>query len=317
MPSAINTARTTERLNFLSSKLITKEPMDAYFEKYPVVDYFWSNKETDVYGNQVEQMLDTSNSPNFRWFEGVGTTFTTTIKNTVRRSVYDLKDCGITIPIDHKEIMEASSSDEKAYSIAKNRKENAQSTIRENLNTAIVATGNGSDRIIGLPNLVDATTTSIGNFNRSTDTFFQAQVTSSIGAFATNGLTNMRTGRNLCWIEKGNYPDFGVTTRSIHESFEAQLDPDVRYTDYKKLGRGALNLIWSGFPVEFSQSLTTGEMYFLNKDAIKMYVDSRANMAFDPYIKGQENIMIVAKILLRLAVCTFSPRELWKGTGIT
>src|SRR3990167_11183226 len=157
MPAAINTARTTERLNFLTSKLLGKEPMDAYFSQYPILDYFWENKETDVYGNQVEKMLDTSNSPNFRWFDGIGTTFTTTIKDTVRRSVYDLKDCGITIPIDHKELMEASSSDEKAYSIVKNRKENAQNTIRENLNTAIVATGNASDRIIGVPNLVDAT----------------------------------------------------------------------------------------------------------------------------------------------------------------
>lgn len=316
MPSAINTARTTERLNFLTSKLLSKEPMDAYFDKYPVLDYFWANKETDVYGNQIEKMLDTSNSPNFRWFDGVGTTFTTTIKDTVRRSVYDLKDCGITIPIDHKELMEASSSDEKAYSIAKNRKENAQNTIRESLNTAIVATGNASDRILGLPNLVDTTST-IGNFARSTNTFFQAQVTSSIGAFATNGLTNMRSGRNLAWQERGNYPDFGITTRTVHEAFEAQLDPDVRYTDYKKLGRGALNLVWSGFPIEFSQHITSGEMYFLNKDAIKMYVDSRANMAFEPYMKAQDNIMIVAKILLRVCVATFSPRELWKGTGIT
>lgn len=317
MPAAINTARTTERLNFLTAKILSKEPMDAYFEKYPVLDYFWDNKETDVYGNQIEQKLDTGNSPNFRWFEGVGTTFTTTIKNTVRNSVYDMKDCGITLVIDHKEIMEASSSDEKAYSIAKNRKDNAQNTIREALNTALVATGNATDRIIGIPNLVDATSTAIGNFNRTTDTFFQAQVTSSIGAFATNGLTNMRTGRNLVKQEKGNTPDFGITTRTIHESFEAQLDPDVRYSQSKKLERGAMDLIWSGFPVEFSQHLTSGEMYFLTKEAIKMYVDSRANMAFEPYLKGQDNISIVAKILLRLCVATFSPRELWKGTGIT
>ena len=316
MPAAINTARTTERLNFLTSKLLAKEPMDAYFDQFPIVDYFWENKEVDTYGNQIEKMLDTGNSPNFRWFDGLGTTFTTTLKDTVRRSVWDLKDCGITIPIDYKEQMEADAGEDKAYSIAKNRKENAQNTIRENLNTALVATGNASDRIVGLPNQVDATS-NVGNFDRTTSTFFQAQVTSSIGAFATNGLTNMRTGRNLVKQERGNYPDFGITTRSIHESFEAQLDPDVRYTDSKKLARGATQLIWSGFPVDFSQHLTAGEIYFLNKNAIKFYVEERANMAFDPYIKAQDNILIVAKILLRIAVATFSPRELWKGTGIT
>jgi len=316
MPAAINTARVTERLNFLTSKLLSKEPMDAYFDQYPVLDYFWDNKETDVYGNQVEQMLDTGNSPNFRWFDGLGTTFTTTIKDTVRRSVWDLKDCGITIPIDYKEQMEADAGEDKAYSIAKNRKENAQNTIRENLNAALVATGNASDRIVGLPNQVDATS-NVGNFDRTTSTFFQGQVTSSIGAFATNGLTNMRSGRNLVKQERGNYPDFGITTRSIHEAFEAQLDPDVRYTDSKKLARGATQLIWSGFPVDFSQHVTSGEIYFLNKKAIKMYVDERANMAFEPYMKAQDNILIVAKILLRVCVATFSPRELWKGTGVT
>jgi len=316
MPAAINTARVTERLNFLTSKLLSKEPMDAYFDQYPVLDYFWDNKETDVYGNQVEQMLDTGNSPNFRWFDGLGTTFTTTIKDTVRRSVWDLKDCGITIPIDYKEQMEADAGEDKAYSIAKNRKENAQNTIRENLNAALVATGNASDRIVGLPNQVDATS-NVGNFDRTTSTFFQGQVTSSIGAFATNGLTNMRSGRNLVKQERGNYPDFGITTRSIHESFESQLDPDVRYTDSKKLARGATQLIWSGFPVDFAQHLTSGEMYFLNKKAIKMYVEERANMAFEPYMKAQDNILIVAKILLRVCVATFSPRELWKGTGVT
>ena len=316
MPAAINTARVTERLNFLTSKLLSKEPMDAYFDQYPVLDYFWDNKETDVYGNQVEQMLDTGNSPNFRWFDGLGTTFTTTIKDTVRRSVWDLKDCGITIPIDYKEQMEADAGEDKAYSIAKNRKENAQNTIRENLNAALVATGNASDRIVGLPNQVDATS-NVGNFDRTTSTFFQGQVTSSIGAFATNGLSNMRSGRNLVKQERGNYPDFGITTRSIHEAFEAQLDPDVRYTDSKKLARGATQLIWSGFPVDFSQHVTSGEIYFLNKKAIKMYVDERANMAFEPYMKAQDNILIVAKILLRVCVATFSPRELWKGTGVT
>ena len=40
-------------------------------------------------------------------------------------------------------------------------------------------------------------------------------------------------------------------------------------------------------------------------------------MAFEPYMKAQDNILIVAKILLRVAVATFSPRELWKGTGIS
>jgi len=313
--AAINTARTTERLNFLTSKLLQKEPMDQYFPEYPILDYFWDSKETDVYGNQVEGLIDTSNSPNFRWF-GLGSTFTTTIKNTVRRYVYALHDCGITIPIDHVELMEASSSDEKAYSIAKNRKENAQNTIRESLNTALVATGNAGDRIVGIPDLVDTTST-IGGIDRSTSAYWQANVTTSIGAFATNGLTNMRTGRNLVKQEKGKYPDFGVTTRAIHESFEAQLDPDVRYAQSKKLERGAMELIWSGFPVEFSQHVTSGEMYFLNKDAIKMCVDSRANMAFEPYIKGQDNVMIVAKILLRIALIATEPRMLWKGTGIT
>ena len=112
-------------------------------------------------------------------------------------------------------------------------------------------------------------------------------------------------------------PDMGITTRAVHESFEASLDPDVRYTDYKKLSRGALDLIWSGFPVEFSQHLTAGEIYFLNQKGIKMCVDSRANMAFEPYIKAQDNVMIVAKVLLRVALIATEPRILWKGTGIT
>lgn len=313
--AGINTARTTERLNYLTSKILSKEPLDQYFPEFPIVDYFWSNKEVDTFGNQVEGLIDSSNSPNFKWF-GLGSTFTTTLKNTVRRYVYALNDCGITIPIDHVELMEASSSDEKAYSIAKNRKDNAQSTIREALNTAIVATGNAGDRIIGIPDLVDATST-IGGIDRSTNAYWQANVTSSIGAFATNGLTNMRTGRNLIRQEKGELPDIGITTRSIHESFEAQLDPDVRYTSGKKLERGALDLVWSGFPVEFSQHVTSGEMYFLNKKAIKMCVDSRANMAFEPYIKAQDNVMIVAKILLRVATIITEPRLTWKGTGIT
>lgn len=316
MTSAINTARVTERLNFLTAKLLGKEPMDSYFVEYPILDYFWENKETGKFGNQIEKMLDTGNSPNFRWFGGVGTTFTTTLKDTVRRSVWDMKDCGVSIPIDYKEQMEADADDDKAYSVAKNRKDNAQDTIREQLNAAIVATGNPSDQIVGLPQQADATS-NVGNFDRTTSTFFQAQVTSSIGAFATNGLTNMRSGRNLVRQVKGHMPDFGVTTRSVHESFEAQLDPDVRYTSSKKLERGAIDLIWSGFPMEFSQHVTAGEMYFLNKNAIKLYVDERANMAFDPYIKAQDNIMIVGKILLRVALASFSPRELWKGTGIS
>lgn len=313
--AAINTARVTERLNFLTSKLIDKEPVDSFFTEYPVLDYFWENKEVDKFGNQVEGLLETDESPNFRWFD-VGDTFTTTLKNTVRRYVFPMKDAGITIPINRTEQMEAESSDEKAYDIVKNRKKFAERTIRNNLNQALVAASNPAERILGMPDLIDATST-IGGLNRTTQTYWQAQVTAAIGAFGTNGISSMRTGYNLAKQTGVGAPDFGVTTRAIHESFESELDPDVRYARTDKLARGPIELTWKGFPVVFDQDVSTGEMYFLNKESIKLCVESRSNMAFDPFMKAQDNVDIVGKILLRIASIVREPRGLWKGTGIT
>lgn len=312
---AIDTARTSERLSFFLSKIIEKEPIDQIFTEYPILDHFWESKEVDSYGRQVRINLDTALAPNFQWFSS-GSTFTTTLPNVVRTAVFPMVNAGITVNIDWEEMMEASTSDVRCYDIAAQRKKSAQNTIRDNLNRTILATGNASDRIIGIPDLVDATST-IGGLNRSTETYWQAQVTSSIGAFTSNGLTNMRSGYNLVTQTGAGSPTIGITTRAIHEAFEAEVDPDVRYSDSKKLSRGALQLFWKGFPLHFDQDMTTGEMYFLNNKNMKMLVESKANMVVDPFREPVNQKQMTGKILLRCAMIVTSPRGLWKGTGIT
>lgn len=243
-------------------------------------------------------------------------TFTTTLPNTTRTAVYPMVNAGITTVVDWEELMEASTSDVRSYDIVKARKNSSVNTIRDNFSQAIFGAANPADRITGIPQLVDATST-IGGINRAANAYWQAQVRTAVGAFAANGLTEMRTGRNLILQTGAGMPTIGVTTRAIHESFEAELDPDVRYAESSKLSRGALQLFWSGFPVHFDQDMTAGEMYFLNNKWIKLLVDTNANLVFDKFREPVDQKVSVGKFLLRCAMIVTQPRGLCKFTGIS
>ena len=186
-------------------------------------------------------------------------------------------------------------------------------------------TGTGSKQLTGLEAMIETTpgTASYASVPTS-NTAWQNQVASSVGAAATNLLPNMRTVYNDCKQGKGganSAPDFIVTTQSVHEAYEALMYPQVRYQQNPSSGAdaGLSKLMFKGAVVEWDDYCTSGMMYMLNSQHIMFFIHSDANfaMAEGGFQKPINQDALVTQILLQGNLATNNRRKLGKLAGIT
>lgn len=311
--SAIDTARSDERLSAFLSEIGTNEPVDNFFVKRPVLDRLMKDRQTTDGGRQIIYPIDSGQNPTIRDFADYDL-FDTTAPNTALTVVYPMVNKGGSIVISWEEQRETAGSDHKIFDLIAHRRRNAMKTIMDAYASDVFAAAQDPLKITALP-LAILATGSVGGLSQATDADWAATVTAS-GSFAAQGLNNMRTLYNTL-SNNGQSPDTIVMTQAIYEFYEAEVDPDVRYAMAQGVGgRGFKTLEFKGIPLIHDLKATSGVIYMWNSENLFMIMDSEGNFATDDFQTPTNQKASIAKIYARGNLVLNRRKSTGKLTGV-
>ena len=216
----------------------------------------------------------------------------------------------------------SNSGPEQVIDLLEAKVKQAELTIADSLNTKLNS-GTGSETlpaIAGLDTLIGTGT--FAGIAGGTYTDWQSYVEASAGALT---IAQMKTARNTINIGKGGSPvSMIITTQTLLEKYESlltptyQMDPLVRSKEVTRLGDvGFTALSYAGVPVVFDTSATTGAMYFINTENLKLYVHKDAFMDKTPSVRPTDQHVSVQHIVMRCALITNRRKSLGKLTAKT
>lgn len=311
--ASIDTSRTTERLSAFMSRITNAEPVDNIFVDLPLFNDFWAHKETIDGGRQQQIPVDTATNTTIAAFGGHDT-IDTSPQDTARTAVFAYINYAGSVTISWEEMRETANADVRVFDLVKHKRNNAVKSMKDVINADFCAATPASGEINSLPFIV-TTSGTVGGL--ASPSYWQAQETTSVGAFGTAGLTNMRTLFNDIKKQGQGGPDITYTTQTVFEAYEAEIDPDVTYTDSSKLSRGAIDLTWKGKPFKFDADITSGELYMINWNWLKLAVDTDGDMQFDEFIRPANQKAFTATFAFRGQLITSNRRALGRLTGIS
>lgn len=224
-----------------------------------------------------------------------------------------------SIAISGREERQNAGSKTKVINLLQAKTDNTEMALKTKLDIDLfgsqLTNAAGSNGINGLQSLVDTTST-VGTINSTTDNWWDAQVTAS-GSFATQGLDNMRTLYNNCSLDGMGNPDLGLTTQTVFEYYEKSLQTQQRFTDSNTLDGGFQNLKFKGMTLMWDTNCTSGTMYMLNSEFIKLAVHPDGDLKTTEFVKPANQDAKVANVLFMGNVIVLQRRRHGKLTGIT
>ena len=207
--------------------------------------------------------------------------------------------------------------DSAVIKILESKIKQAEMSLRDKLDIDMWASAVTGTNMNTLTTIVD-TTTSIGNVAKSSNSWWQAQVTAS-GSFAARGLADMRALYNNTSNQSlsGGAPDFLCSDQTAYQCYEAALQPQQRFTDEKMAGAGFENLRYKGATFTYDPNTPAGVLNMLSSDALKLVTSKGTNFITTPFIKPENQDAKVAQILWAGQLAADNIRRLGKLTGIT
>lgn len=312
---AIDNARTNERLSMFLSRIDENEPVDNVFVDLPLLKELMGRRTVIDGGRQSMIIVETDQNSTVDSFEG-NDTFDTSVQDTTQTAVFAYKNYGATVTLLWEEKRETATDDVRTFDLLRHRRNSALMSMKDRMNSDMFVVSPASKDLNSLPFLI-TTTGTVGGIDSSTDTFWQSQETTSVGAFTSNGMTNMRSLWNDILRQGQGTPDLTLTTQAIFEAYEAEQDPDVRYENPDVLARGATSLVFKGKPIMFDADMTAGELYIINFDWLKFVVDTDGQFTFDEFQTPVDQKSSTAKLVFRGQLITTNRRALGRLTGVT
>jgi hypothetical protein len=143
-----------------------------------------------------------------------------------------------------------------------------------------------------------------------------ASVSFASGSFATQGITDMRKAYLNC--TEGSMQPHGIyTTHLVFGYYEAALQPQERFTSGEIANAGFQQLAFKSAPVFADSKCASGEMYFINFDALYLKVLAGADFTMSDFIEAQDQEAYTSKLMFKAQLCCSNRYLLNKLTGIT
>ena len=196
------------------------------------------------------------------------------------------------------------------------KRDEAEKTMKDDLEGDIFAAAPGSDDIRSLPVIVLGSGTE-GQINGTTNAFWQSAVVTGGSWAAGVGRTQLV---NLCNTISKRAP-FGpaemlISDQTSVEAYEGTLVAQYRYTT-NKADIGLTKLTFKEIPWIWSVQATSGVIFALHSDAIKFYVNTDTDFIFTGFtpanLIGQD--AKVGQILLACALTTCGRRKLGRSNS--
>lgn len=236
--------------------------------------------------------------------------------NSLTMVEYKWQNAYEPIQLTRDEERQNSGSEHKILDLVATKTMLSEKAIAKRMSQALSIPVAGAGNLIDLSTLVGTGT--LGSIAGAIDTFWQATSTTS-GAFATQGLTDMNT--TYYAVSSGaneDNPTHIITTKSIFQKYEQTRLPLERISNGDlSANAGFKNLTFKGTPIMYGNFISSGTMYMLNMNYIQLVVDSATDMITTPFITPTNQTVRVAYILWRGNMVTDNRRRQAKLVSIT
>lgn len=319
--TAIDTSRTNERLSAFLTEIGASEPIDNYFPKVQGIKKFLDAKKTINGGRQILYPIDSGNNTTVKDFQDYDI-FDTAAQDTALTVTYPFVNKGGTLVISWEEIRETAGNDHRIFDLVKHKRDNLMKSMLDALDTDLFAASAVSTKITNLPSAI-LSSGALGGLNASTDADWASTVTSS-GSFSAQGLPDMRITWNTLVDNGADDPDVILTTPTIYQYYENEIDPDVRYAVAQtKMGGKSVGgrgfgggLEFNGVPITRDKKCSSGVIYFIPTSNCFMMVDSDGNFSFDDFVTPSNQKASIAKMVFRGNLVINRRKSLGKMTSV-
>lgn len=290
---------------------------DAIFNSIPLLN--WLNSKAKVSqqgGASILIPLLYAKNTTFAAYSGLDL-FDTGVQEGLTLAQAHWRNYGGTIALVGDELRQ-NAGQGKIFDYVKAKTMQATMSGADALAVDLLATTQGTKKVQALPILVD-TTSSVFDIARSTNSWWQSQVTAS-GSFAGQGLADMRTLRDNIMIRKqagGVTPDFGLTTATVKQLYEAALVPSIRYESRQAADASFESLKFSSMVVELDNNCPSGNFFMLSSKVLQFVVNSDTNWKVGKFVEPTNQDAFVAKVIWMGNLVSNNPRCLGKLTGVT
>ena len=223
-------------------------------------------------------------------------TIATTAQTGISAAEYSWKQYAVSITING--IEEGKNNGEaEIIDLLEGKIMQAEETVIENMNTMFWAdgTGNGGKDWNGLDLIVGKPNTALGGIDPtdSGNSWWASTETNEGGALALATMANVYNT-----VSVGNdQPTILIGTQAVYESYEALLQPQLRYSDANTADAGFQNLLYKGAPITFDGACTTGELMFLNTKYLRLVAHSDVWFKPTPFVRPTNQDARYAQIL--------------------
>ena len=223
-------------------------------------------------------------------------TLSTTAQTGITAAEYDWKQYAATVTITG--IEEAKNNGEaEIIDLLEGKVMQTEETIIQNMNEMFYGdgTGNSNKDWIGLDLIVGKPNTALGGIDPtdSGNSWWKSDEHDMDGA-----LTVKQMGTTYNNVSVGNdQPTIVIGTQALYESYEALLEPNLRYTDTKVADAGFQNLLFKGAPVTFDGDVTSGEIFFLNTKYLRLVAHTETWFQTTPFVRPTNQDARYAQIL--------------------
>ena len=223
-------------------------------------------------------------------------TLSTTAQTGITAAEYDWKQYAATVTITG--IEEAKNNGEaEIIDLLEGKVMQTEETIIQNMNEMFYGdgTGNSNKDWIGLDLIVGKPNTALGGIDPTDagNSWWKSDEHDMDGA-----LTVKQMGTTYNNVSVGNdQPTIVIGTQALYESYEALLEPNLRYTDTKVADAGFQNLLFKGAPVTFDGDVTAGEIFFLNTKYLRLVAHTETWFQTTPFVRPTNQDARYAQIL--------------------
>ena len=223
-------------------------------------------------------------------------TLSTTAQTGITAAEYDWKQYAATVTITG--IEEGKNNGEaEIIDLLEGKVMQTEETIIQNMNEMFYGdgTGNSNKDWIGLDLIVGKPNTALGGIDPtdSGNSWWKSDEHDMDGA-----LTVKQMGTTYNNVSVGNdQPTIVIGTQALYESYEALLEPNLRYTDTKVADAGFQNLLFKGAPVTFDGDVTSGEIFFLNTKYLRLVAHTETWFQTTPFVRPTNQDARYAQIL--------------------
>jgi len=157
-----------------------------------------------------------------------------------------------------------------------------------------------------------------GNINRATagNEFWQSNETAQGGALT---ISAMATKYTQCSRGGKMGPDLIITTSTVYDKYEALMQANQRFgvSNTELADAGFVTMKFRGADVMFDEQCTSGVMYFLNTEHLKLRYHKDANFTVTDFQRPDNQDAKIAQILWMGNLTANNCRYLGKLTGVT